>query len=264
MSYKVIDIHTHIWPEKLALRAVEHVGTYYSYDMHGIGTLEDLKKSAEDAGVEKFVIHSSALKASQVEDVNNAAAENITENILGFGTLHPEYDDFEKEIKRIKALGLKGIKLHPDFQFFNIDDERMYPAYEIIRAEKLPVLFHMGDVNYDYSSASRLLKILRDFPGITVIGAHLAGHMKWDEAEELLYGKEDIYMDTSSTSRKLPPEEIKRIIRKHDTQKILFGTDYPIERHSEALENFFKLGLTDEETENILYNNAHRLLCENN
>lgn len=262
MKYKVIDIHTHIWPEKLASRAVEHVGTYYSYEMHGMGTLEDLKKSAADAGVEKFVIHSSALKASQVEDVNNAAAANISENILGFGTLHPEYPDFEKEIKRMKALGLKGIKLHPDFQFFNIDDPRMYPAYEIIRFEGMPVLFHMGDANYDYSSAKRLLKILRDFPGITVIGAHMGGHMKWDEAEELLYGKEDIYMDTSSTSRKLAPGEIKRIIRKHDTQKILFGTDYPIERHDEALENFFRLALTDEETENILYNNAHRLLCE--
>ena len=80
--------------------------------------------------------------------------------------------------------------------------------------------------------------------------------------EELLYGKEDIYMDTSSTSRKLASEEIRRIIRKHDTQKILFGTDYPIERHDEALANFERLGLTDEETENILYNNAHRLLCE--
>ncbi|MBQ7076015.1 MAG: amidohydrolase family protein, partial [Clostridia bacterium] len=217
MEYKVIDVHTHIWPEKLADRAVRHVGDYYSYDMHGKGTMADLVESTKEAGVEKFVIHSSALKSSQVEDVNNATASHITENIAGFGTLHPEYEDFEKEIDRIVSLGLKGIKLHPDFQFFNIDDRRMYGAYEILRDKKLPILFHMGDVKYDYSSAVRLIKIMQDFPGIVVIGAHLGGHLKWEQTEEYLIGK-DLFMDCSSTSRKLSPERIKSIISRHGTE----------------------------------------------
>ncbi len=259
MKYNVIDVHTHIWPGPLAPNAVSHVGTYYNYDMHGKGTMEDLLESTKEAGVEKFVIHSSALKASQVETVNDATASHITEDITGFGTLHPEYKDFEKEIKRIKKLGLKGIKLHPDFQFFSIDDARMYDAYEIIRAEKLPILFHMGDEKYDYSSAHRLLKVMKDFPGIIVIGAHLGGHLKWDEAEDLLVGK-DLYMDCSSTDRKLSPERIKRIIRNHGAEKILFGTDYPIERHKEGIEKFLSLGLKDDENEKILFDNAYNLL----
>lgn len=259
MKYKVIDVHTHIWPQKLASHAVEHVGTYYSYDMHGKGTIEDLTMSASEAGVERFVIHSSALKASQVETVNDATASHLSDTIAGFGTLHPEYTDFEKEIKRIKALGLRGIKLHPDFQFFNIDDRRMYDAYEIIRDEKLPILFHMGDVKYDYSSAPRLCKVLQDFPGIIVIGAHLGGHLKWNEAEDLLVGK-DLYMDCSSTDRKLAPEIARRIIRNHGADRILFGTDYPIERHKEGIEKFLALGLTDEENEKILYDNAYNLI----
>lgn len=259
MKYKVIDVHTHIWPDKIAAHAVEHVGTYYSYEMHGKGTIDDLKKSAAEAEVEKFVIHSSALKASQVETVNDATASHITADIAGFGSLHPEYPDFENEIKRIKELGLKGIKLHPDFQFFDLDDKRMYPAYDIIRAEKLPVLFHMGDEKYDYSSARRLLNVLRDFPGLTVIGAHLGGYLKWDETEELLIGK-DMYMDTSSTSAKLSPERIKRIIRNHGADRILFGTDYPIVQLKEGVESFLSLGLTDEENEKILYKNAKELL----
>ena len=259
LKYKVIDVHTHIWPGKLAPNAVEHVGTYYNYEMHGKGTIEDLASSASEAGVEKFVIHSSALKASQVETVNDATASHITDNIAGFGTLHPEYSAFEKEIKRIKSLGLKGIKLHPDFQFFNIDDRRMYPAYDIIRAEGLPILFHMGDEKYDYSSAIRLLKVLKDFPGIIVIGAHLGGHLRWDEAEELLVGK-DIYMDCSSTDRKLSPERIRRIIRNHGCDRILFGTDYPIERHKEGIDKFLALGLTEEENKKILYDNAYNLI----
>lgn len=259
MQYKVIDVHTHIWPEKLAERAVNHVGNYYSYEMHGKGTLADLKESTSGAGVEYFVIHSSALKASQVEDVNTTAASHITEKIAGFGTLHPEYADFEKEINRIISLGLKGIKLHPDFQFFAIDDKRMYSAYEIIAAKGLPVLFHMGDENYDYSSAKRLVKVMNDFPSLICIGAHMGGHLKWDEAEEYLIGK-NLYLDTSSTSRKLPPSEMKRLIRAHGADKILFGTDYPIERHAQALKNFFALGLTEEENQKILFNNAYELI----
>lgn len=259
INLQIIDIHTHIWPENLAPRAVSHVGDYYSYEMHGKGTLEDLKESAKEAGVEYFVIHSSAPKASQVEDVNTNAALNITDKIAGFGTLHPEYDNFEKEIDRIISLGLKGIKLHPDFQFFNIDDPRMYDAYEIISHKGLPVLFHMGDVNYDYSSAKRLSKLMSDFPKLICIGAHLGGHLKWDEAEEFLIGK-NLYLDCSSTSRKLPQSEIKRLIRLHGADKILFGTDYPIERHKEAIDNFFRLGLTDDENEKILFLNAWNLI----
>jgi len=259
LNYDVIDIHTHIWPEKLAKRAVENVGNYYSYEMHGKGTLDDLKQSAQEAGVERFVIHSSALKAFQVEDVNTNAANHITDKIAGFGTLHPEYQNFEKEINRIIDLGLRGIKLHPDFQFFDIDDKRMYPAYEIISHKKLPVLFHMGDEKYDYSSAKRLSKLISDFPDLICIAAHLGGHMKWDDAEEYLVGK-NLYMDTSSTSRKLSLAEIKRLIRAHGAEKILFGTDYPIERHKEALEHFFSLGLTEEENRMILFDNAYNLI----
>lgn len=259
MEYNIIDVHTHIWPEALAERAVSHVGTYYSYQMDGKGTISDLIDSTAEAGVERFVIHSSALKASQVESVNDATASHITDKIAGFGTLHPDYVDFEKEIKRIKSLGLKGIKLHPDFQFFNIDDPRMYPAYEIISAEGLPVLFHMGDEKYDYSSAKRLIKVLDDFPSLVVIAAHLGGHLKWDESLEYLVGR-DIYMDSSSTDRRLSPTEVVNIIRKHGADKILFGTDYPIERHKDALDKFMMLGLTDEENEKILFDNAYNLI----
>jgi len=121
------------------------------------------------------------------------------------------------------------------------------------------VLFHMGDINYDYSSAKRLAKLMTDFPKLICIGAHLGGHMKWDEAEEYLIGK-NLYLDSSSTSRKLSPSEIKRLIRAHGADKILFGTDYPIERHKEALDKFFALGLTEEENKMILFDNAYKLI----
>lgn len=260
MSYKIIDMHAHFFPDALAERAVDNLGKYYGYVMHGKGTFSDLMKSAGDAGVGKLVIHSSALKPSQVEVINDSTASHISENVAGFGTLHPSYEgDFETEIKRIASLGLKGIKLHPDFQGFDIDDRRMYPVYDIIRAHGLPILFHVGDSESDRSAPERLANVLRDFPGLIAIGAHLGGYSRWDDAERYLIGK-DLYIDTSSCFRKISYERIRSIIRRHDINKVMFGTDYPIERHDYCVENFLKLGLGDTELEKIFYTNADRLI----
>ncbi len=263
MNFKIIDMHAHFFPDALAKRAVDNLGDYYGLKMHCNGTYADLTARAKEAGITKLVIHSTALKANQVETINENTASHTAKNVAGFGTLHQDYEgDYEKEIKRIKSLGLKGIKLHPDFQHFNIDDRKMYPVYDIIRAEGLPVLVHTGDEHSPCSAPHRLAKVLDDFPGITAIAAHLGGYSQWDEASECLYGRE-VYIDTSSCHRRLTHEQIKNLIRSHDIDKIMFGTDYPIENYEYCLDNFFKLGLNDDESEKILYNNANRLIFNN-
>lgn len=262
MDYKVIDMHAHFFPDELAQKAVDNLGNYYNLEMHCNGTYSDLTARAEKAGITKLVIHATALKPGHVEHVNDNTASHITDTIAGFGSIHRDYEgDFEKEIKRIKAMGLKGIKLHPDFQKFNIDDPKMYPVYEIIRSEKLPILFHTGDINSPCSSPKRLAKVLDDFPGLVAIGAHLGGHDQWEEAKEYLYGR-DVYIDTSSCHRSLSHKQIRDAIRMHDIDRVMFGTDYPIENYEYCLENFFQLGLTDTEMEKILYTNANRLIFE--
>lgn len=255
---KIIDVHTHIFPEKVADRATDHLGKYYSYVIHGKGTFEDLTAEAKAAGISKLVVFSTATKAEQVENVNSFTAAHISEDIAGLGSLHPDYQPFEAEVARIKRLGLKGIKLHPDFQQFNIDDSRMYPVYELLQAEHLPILFHTGDENFDYSSPKRLAKVLDDFPSLTVIAAHLGGYMRWDEACEYLIGR-DLYIDTSSAYHRLSHEQIVSIIRKHDINRVLFGTDYPLDLYDYNLAHFDALGLTESEQEKILYDNTEGL-----
>ncbi len=261
---KIIDMHAHFFPEALAPRAVANLGDYYHLEMHCKGTIDDLMDRAEEAGITKLVIHSTALKPSQVEVINDNTAAHTMDGIAGFGTLHQDYEgDFEAEIKRIISLDLRGIKLHPDFQHFNIDDERMFPVYDIIRAYGLPILFHTGDADSPCSAPHRLRKVLDNFPGLIAIAAHLGGHDQWEEAEQYLYGR-DVYIDTSSCHRSISHEEMKRLIRKHDIDKVMFGTDYPIENHKFCIENFFKIGLSDDENEKILYTNANNLIFERN
>ncbi|MBE7030357.1 MAG: amidohydrolase [Ruminococcaceae bacterium] len=257
----IIDTHTHIFPDKIAEKATAFVGDYYHYPTHGNGTIADLLTSASSAGVEKLLVFSSATKAEQVESVNTFIAENISDTIAGFGSMHPDYTEFEKEIERMLSMGLKGIKLHPDFQHFDIDDPRMYPIYEAAQG-KLTFIFHVGDKNYDYSSPRRLAKVMKDFPNLTVIGAHLGGHSRWDEALDCLIGR-NLYIDTSSVHQQLDNASIVNIIRKHDINRVLFATDYPLMRHDVALEKFFALGLSSGENEKILYENAQKLLFSN-
>ncbi|HHV98256.1 MAG TPA: amidohydrolase [Clostridiaceae bacterium] len=257
---KIIDVHAHIFPEKIAQKATESIGNFYGVPMRGKGTIEDLLVQGNKVNVYRYVVHSTATKVEQVEAINEfiSQAQLSDERIIGFGTLHPDLPDVKKEVERLVSLGLKGIKLHPDFQQFNIDDETMMPIYEAAEG-RLPVLVHMGDERSTASSPRRLVKVLDRFPGLTVIAAHFGGYSMWDESLQYLVGR-DLYFDTSSSLWILDKSKALDIIRKHGVKKILFGTDYPMWLYGEELKRFESLNLTQEERELILWKNAAELL----
>lgn len=266
---RIIDFHTHAFPENIAEKAVDFLSNYYKCEVPTKGRVCDLLKSASEIGVEKLVTFSTATKVSQVENINNFIAslvnkqniENVQNEqniqIIGFGTLHQDYENIEDELIRIKRLGLRGIKLHPDFQGFSIDDEKLFQIYE--RLGDFPLLIHVGDESKDKSSPVRLASVLEKFPKLRVIAAHLGGYQQWDEVLDYLIGK-DLYFDTSSALAFMSKEQAINIIRLHGVEKILFATDFPMASHKDELERFLNLGLTDVENELILYTNAQKLL----
>lgn len=257
---KIIDMHAHIFPEKIAEKAVESISNYYGVTMAKKGTVKDLIVNGSRINVYKYLVHSTATKVEQVRSINNFIAAEVKANncFIGFGTLHKDLEDVESEVSRIMKLGLKGIKLHPEFQEFNIDDEDMLPIYRAVEG-KLPILIHMGDENKTSSSPRRLLKILDLFPKLTFIAAHFGGYTMWDEAMECLIGK-NLYLDTSSSLYFLNRSRVLEIINKHGADKIFFGSDYPMWDHVEELERFNQLELNQSEREMILYKNAAKLL----
>lgn len=256
----IIDVHAHIFPEKVAARAVESIGNYYGLPMYGKGTASDLLKSGSKINVCKYVVHSTATRMEQVKSINDFIEAKQSENdcFIGFGTLHPGLLDIDSEVDRIIALGLKGVKLHPEFQNFSIDDEDMLKIYKAIEG-KLPMLMHVGDENKTSSSPKRLAKILNMFPNLVVIAAHLGGYQMWDQSVEYLVGK-NLYFDTSSSLFQLDSRKATEIIRMHGADKVLFGSDFPMWIHEEELDRFNRLDLTEKERRLILYGNAKRLL----
>lgn len=260
MKRRIIDFHNHAFPEKIERKAVKHLERHYSIDIPQVGSIQALLASAESGGVNYLVLHASATHKSQVTSANDwiASLAKSDKKIIGFGTLHPDYEDCIGELKRIKKLGLRGLKLHPDFQGFDVDDPKMDYIYEALEPE-FPVLIHVGDENLDSSSPQRLARVLDRFPHLTIVAAHLGGYSRWDEAQQYLVGK-DLYLDTSSSLWRLDANEAVNIIKNHGVDKILFGSDYPIVSHSEEIERFLALPLTEKERDKILWGNAARLL----
>ena len=173
--------------------------------------------------------------------------------------MHQDYKDFEQELKRIKQLGLVGLKLHPDFQKFQADCPQMDDVYEVLTELKMPVLFHAGDCRYDFSGPRRILNVLKKHPNLTIIAAHFGGYTEWEESFEVLAGN-NLYFDTSSSTWKIPMDLANKIIKKHGVDKMLFGSDFPMWNHTDELARFNKLDLTEADKEAVLYKNAKELL----
>lgn len=249
-------MHAHIFPEKISEKAVSAIGDFYGIEMQRKGTPEYVIEDGKTIGVEKYLVSSTATVPHQVQSINNfiASEQAAHSEFIGFGSIHPDYEDIEGEVERIISLGLHGIKLHPDFQLFNIDDEKAFPIYEAAEG-RLPILFHTGDSRYEYSRPTRLYKVLEKFPRLIAIAAHLGGYERWDEAR-IYFGHPRVYIDTSSSLMFIDPQKALEIIRAHGADRTFFGTDSPMWNHKDELARFNSLKLTPSERKMILSENA--------
>ena len=258
---KIIDMHSHIFPPGVAEKVIHALETYYGSRWNGTGELDDLLRNLRRAKITRSVIFSSATKPSQVIPINNFLSrlqQQYPELLIAFGTLHPEFPDCEAEVRRIRELGLHGVKFHPDFQQFHIDAPCMDRIYEAVGGT-LPLLFHIGDSRTQFSKPERLLNIHRRYPELKLIAAHLGGYSEWDLSWKYLIGQ-DIWLDTSSSIRFIGPQEARRMVEAHGTNRVLFASDYPGDTQDQAVKEVLSMGLSPEDNEKIFCRNAERLL----
>lgn len=259
----IINFHTHVYPDKIAPKAVSALYEKYQFKVEHDGTAGSLLKECEECGISRCVALPVATSPAQVCHVNDFILDlSVKTNgkIIPFLSLHPHMDlqDADKEIERCKALGAKGVKLHPDMQNFSADDKRVFELYELIEG-RLPLLIHCGDYRMDYSHPSRVANILDAFPKLEIIAAHFGGWMLWDYAKEYLLNRHCM-LDTSSALAWLGPQRAKELIREYGAERFLFGTDYPLTTAKKELEKIEALNLTDNEYELIFAQNAKRFL----
>ena len=260
---EIIDAHAHIYPERIAAKATDTIGLFYNIKMEmPAGTAEQLLADGKQAGIGRFVVHSVATTAHQVRSINDFIAKEVAEHpeFIGFITLHQDLseDEIVSEIDLAVSRGMRGIKLHPDFQKFNVDDEAAEKFYRAA-AGKLPILFHIGDDRYEYSQPSRLIRMAKKYPNVTFIAAHFGGYRCWSEAASY-QGLDNVYFDTCSSLPFISAAQAKEIIDLLGVEKFFFGTDFPMWNATDELERFYSIPLTDAERELILSTNIKRLL----
>ncbi|WP_243438867.1 amidohydrolase family protein [Fundidesulfovibrio soli] len=255
-----IDIHAHAFHPKIADKAVRQLNGHYHIEAVGDGTPEDLLRKLAAAGIDRAAVHAAATTPAQVIPANNWALElaRIHPSLIPFGTVHPGYADNARELDRLERAGIRGIKIHADFQGFRLDDPALRPVLEALEG-RFVVMFHVGDrlpPDRNPSCPAKLAAIHRDFPGLTLIAAHLGGWLHWDEALAHLAGS-GVYMDTSSCLPYIRDDQLRAILDRHPAERVLFGSDYPLYDPSVELERLrTRLHLSDADLERLLTNAA--------
>ena len=257
---KLIDIHTHVYPDAIARKAAENVRAFYQIGDDMDGTPELLLRRGAEAGISKYAILPVAVKPDKVRGINDFICEQtrLHDCFIGFGTVHAGMEDITAEVERIRDLGLRGIKIHPDCQRFPIDDPRLFPMYEAIQGV-MPIVLHMGDRRYDHSHPARLRKVLDCFPKLEALAAHFGGYSMYETAREHLYDTNCI-MDVSSSLMFMPKGVAERYINLYGAERMAFGTDYPVWDPVKEKQRLLALDLTEEQLEQIGWKTAARFL----
>lgn len=266
----IIDFHTHIFPDKIAERAIKTLEKNI-LELQGKAqyaqipaTLDALKKSMAKNGVDISVVLPIATSVTQYASINKfAALINGRDGVYSFGSLHPMQENWEETLYDIKEKGLLGIKLHPEYQNFYIDSPEAIRLLKKCEELDLIVVLHAGnDVGAPppaHCLPDRLSGVLDHVSGEKIVAAHMGGWRAWDDVERYLV-KTPIYLDTAYSLRDISAEQMLRIIKNHGSDKILFATDSPWENQGFTVEGIRSLGLSETELSDIFYKNAKKLL----
>ena len=259
----IIDFHAHAFPDQVAASAIPYLEEEGDVKANHDGRISSLLAIMDREGVDKSVICCIATRPSQFEAIVSWSKQISSERIIPFPSFHPDDPQAVEHISQIKEEGFKGIKMHPYYQQFFLDDEKLYPAYEKISELGLILVMHTGfDIAFPRirrCDPRQILNVMTRFPELKMVTTHLGAWQQWDEVEDLLAGRK-IYMDISYTLGQIDNQTARRIILKHPREYLLFGTDSPWSGPQKTYKQLQALELGDEREELIIRKNGLTLL----
>lgn len=259
----IIDIHTHAFPNKLAERAIPALEKKADVKAHLDGRISSLVTSMDRSDIDLAVVASIATKPSQFQTILAWSEEIRSHRLLPFPSVHPEDKDIEAHLQVIADAGFHGIKLHPYYQEFSLDEPRMMKIFRSIEKIGLILLLHTGyDIAYEripIADPEKIAGISHRFPELRMVTTHFGAWEDWDCVEEHLLGKE-IYMDTSHSMQFMGEERVKKFLKTHPKQFVVFGTDSPWGNQAADVERIRTMEMVEADRRLILGDNACKLL----
>lgn len=268
MKRTIFDFHAHVFSDELAERALcsllkdpgerERARTT-------CGARADMTQSyLRSLGCVGACAMNIATKAGQQTVINDWAAHTLNRDFYTpFGTVYVNAPDCIEELRRVKALGLPGIKLHPSYQHFDMREDAFFRVCEEIRALDLLLLVHCGEERgrpgVIPGHPRDLMEVARALPGLKLVIAHFGCQRRWDIAQEYVIGQ-PVYIDTSHTLGMLSKKTAEQMILAHDPDKILYGSDTPLLDAGQMIQFMESLSIPEPLKDKIFYHNAMRLL----
>lgn len=272
----VIDFHTHNFPDELAPRAIAAMveSLRHEFSPFGDGTLACQLAAARADGIDRCVMCPIATKPSQADVILRSAleirdggrGEEAARVIIPLASVHPADPDYRLHLKAIADAGVPGIKLHPFYQGFRLDDPAVFPFFAAVRDFGLVVIAHCG---YDHSvpdepmtcGPAEIAALLAAVPGLgpRFVAAHLGGHLGNPPGATDMLLETGCLIDTACLEILQDDPEAIRIMETWPTERVVFGTDYPWNRQGRLVE-WVKAHRPAADHEAIFHLNAARLL----
>ena len=258
-----IDIHAHAFPDAVAPRAIRELEARAEWHPVSDGTITGLLADMDAAGVDVAAVCPIATRPDQVEGILQWCRTIRSDRIAPLPSPHPDAPDVEQWIRRFADEGFRGVKLHPMYQDFVVDDPRMAPVFGALADCGLFAVMHCGfDVCFptdERAQPVRLRRLIDRHPNLKLVCTHLGGLRSWDEVERHVLGT-DTYLGTSYSFDELGLERAGDLIRRHGPHRVLFGTDWPWKSLENELDMIERLDLTRAEKDAIRHANAAKLL----
>jgi predicted TIM-barrel fold metal-dependent hydrolase len=267
----IIDFHTHIFPDKVAAKALPKLSSVCGFTPNMDGTITGLQSSMEKGGIDVSLVLPIVTEPRQFDSIlrfasyiNETQSEGSGPKLFSFASVHPDEPQYKEQLRTIAREGFRGVKVHPNYQGVVFDDIRYLRLIDTASELGLCVLTHAGYDPYtpdkDFCSPDMILHVLREVAPPRLILAHLGSNENYTEAEEKLCGQ-NVWLDTAYSLMHMPEAQFVRMVHKHGADKVLFGTDAPWTSQKESAEKFCALtGLSQKEKQQILYENAAFLL----
>ena len=278
----VIDIHTHIFPDKIAESTLKILSGNSHTQPFTNGTLDGLLSSMKNFNVDVSVILPVATKPEQVTKINDNAAQInkifADAGIISFASIHPDFENFRAELSRVKNLGFKGIKIHPVYQNTNLDDKKFLRIFYRAAELDLIVITHAGlDIGFPgkINCTPKMARhVVEEIGAFKFILSHMGGWKSWDEVAEELSGV-NVFLDTAFSTGKIPnsydyystdevqmldAENFMKLYKIFGADKILFGTDSPWDSQGAPIDFINALPIDDADKNKIFSGNAKKLL----